>query len=230
MCRRWTVTLLVVISVLYFVGPGISQTKTPSTIGQLSLNNAQPLKAFLQTQYLVQLKVRGGSPPFTWKLTNGSLPKGISLERNGVLSGTPTEAGDFHFVVTITDSTSPALQRNQDIVLRVLAPLLVQWESPAKVNGQRIEGSIKVSNQTERDYDLTAIILAVNEIGRATAIGYQHFALKQNTIELEIPFGENLPTGAYQVTVDVVAEIAATNAIYRARLVTPGKLQIVQAP
>jgi hypothetical protein len=35
--------------------------------------------------------------------------------------------------------------------------------------------------------------LAVNDIGRATAIGYQHFGLKHETIDFEIPFGENLP-------------------------------------
>ena len=75
-------------------------------------------------------------------------------------------------------------------MLRVLAGLLVQWNNVAKINGQRIEGSVKVSNQTGDDFDLTAIVLAVNDIGRATAIGYQHFSLKHETIDFEIPFGE----------------------------------------
>ena len=63
-----------------------------------------------------------------------------------------------------------------------------------KVNGRRVEGSIKVSNQTEQDFDFTFIALAVDPNGRATAVGYQHFALKKNTEEFEIPFGENLPS------------------------------------
>jgi hypothetical protein len=89
---------------------------------------------------------------------------------------------------------------------------------------------VKVSNQTGEDFDLTFVVLAVNDIGRATAIGYQHFNLKHETLDFEIPFGENLPPGGYVVNVDVVAEIAETNTIHRARLVTPGKLQMVQGP
>lgn len=201
----------------------------PNATSQLSAKNGPVFKAFLRAQYREQLEAQGGSPPYTWKLTRGTLPKGISLEPSGVLSGFPTETGDFHFVVTISDSGRPGHQRNQELVLRVLAPLLIQWGRPAMINGQRIEGSIKVSNQTGQDFDLTAVVVAVNEIGRATALGYQHFPLKQNTIDFEIPFGENLPPGVYEVNVDVVAEIAATNTIHRARLVT-GKLQMVQGP
>ena len=160
---------------------------------QLSIKSAPVLKAFLRAQYREQLEAQGGPAPYTWKLTHGSLPPGISLEPSGVLSGLPTETGDFHFVVTISDSGRPAHQRNQELVLRVLAPLLIQWGRQAMINGQRIEGSIKVSNQTGQDFDLTEVVVAVNEIGRATALGYQHFPLKQNTIDFEIPFGENLP-------------------------------------
>ncbi len=47
---------------------------------------------------------------------------------------------------------------------------------------------------------------------------------------MEIPFGENLPYGSYQLNADVVAEVAATNSIYRARLVPKELLQIQQGP
>jgi len=73
-------------------------------------------------------------------------------------------------------------------------------------------------------------MLAVNEIGRATAVGYQHFTLKNNTADLEIPFGENLPRGSYDLNVDAVAEVPATNTIYRARLVPKEKLVVQQGP
>ncbi len=66
--------------------------------------------------------------------------------------------------------------------------------------------------------------------GRATAIGYQRVNLKQGTAELEIPFGENLPFGSYELDADAVAEVAATNSIYRARLVPKERFQIQQGP
>jgi len=73
-------------------------------------------------------------------------------------------------------------------------------------------------------------MMAVNEIGRATAIGYQRLTLKKDTTSLEIPFGENLPQGSYELNVDAVAEVAATNSIYRARLVPKEKFQVQQEP
>ena len=93
-----------------------------------------------------------------------------------------------------------------------------------------MECAVKAFNQTEQDFDLTVIVLAVNEIGRAIAVGYQHFTLNKSTADLELAFGENLPRGTYEVHVDVVGEVAATNTIYRARLVTGEKLQVQQGP
>jgi hypothetical protein len=152
------------------------------------------------------------------------------LGQDGVLSGIPTETGEFRFTVTVTDSGRPAAQRNQQLVLTVVAPLLAQWGRYPAVTGQRLEGSILVSNQTEQEFDLTVIAMAVNEIGRATAIGYQRIPLKKGTSSLEIPFGENLPYGSYELDVDAVAEVAATNSIYRARLVPKEKFQVQEGP
>jgi len=132
--------------------------------------------------------------------------------------------------VSVTDSGKPAMQRRQELVLTVVLPLLLQWGRYPKVNGQRIEGSIIVSNQAERDFDLTAFIVAVAENGRATALGYQRFPMKKNTAEQEIPFGENLPKGAYKVNVDAVAEVASSNTIYRARLEPQEKFRIELGP
>jgi len=210
------------------ISPAVFGQASADSSTQLSIKNGPVLKAFLRAQYREQLEAQGGTPPYTWRLAQGSFPPGIHLDPTGVLEGFPTETGDFHFTLTLSDNGRPAHQRNQELVLHVLAGLLVQWSNLAKINGQRIEGSIKVSNQTGDDFDLTAIVLAVNDIGRATAIGYQHFSLKHETIDFEIPFGENLPPGGYVINVDVVAEIAERNTIYRARLVTPAKLQMAQ--
>ncbi len=46
----------------------------------------------------------GGSPPFTWAVTKGSPPPGLTVGRDGSLSGTPTAVGSFAFTVTATDS------------------------------------------------------------------------------------------------------------------------------
>jgi len=187
-------------------------------------------RAYARQPYEAQLGVRGGSAPYMWRVSEGELPAGVRLGHDGILTGTPAEAGQFRFTVTVTDSGRPAYERTQDLILVVVAPLLAEWGKYPAVNGQRIEGSVRVSNQTERDFDLTVIIVAVNEYGRATALGYQRFTLKKGATEVEIPFGENLPAGAYEINVDAVAEVAATNSIYRARLAPKEKLRIQQGP
>ena len=132
-------------------------------------------------------------------------------------------------MVTVTDSGKPVAQQKQELTLDVVAPLVVEWSKKPKITGRRLDAAIRVSNQTGHDFDFTMVALAVDDTGRATAVGYQHFTLKKNTDEFEIPFGENLPRGIYDLNVDAVGEVAATNSIYRARLATGEKLQVVQS-
>jgi Putative Ig domain len=211
--------------------PGIAAAQQGAATGEpLVVQTTSLPKAYLRQNYETRLEAHGGITPLRWEVTEGKLPAGILLAQDGILTGVPTETGEFQFTVTITDSGRPAAQRNQQLVLTVVAPLMAQWGRYPKVTGQRLEGSITVSNQTGQDFDLTVIMMAVNEIGRATAIGYQRFTLKKDTTSLEIPFGENLPHGSYELNVDAVAEVAATNSIYRTRLVPKEKFQVQEGP
>jgi hypothetical protein len=198
---------------------------------------AQPLtiitpsvpRADLNHPYYAQLEARGGTPPYNWQLTSGSLPAGLNLTSDGILMGVPSAPGDFDFTVTLSDSAKPAHQSTQEFHVRVVTPLLAEWSRPAAVNGHRIEGAITVSNETEHNFNLTFIAVAVNETGRATALGYQHFNLKRETMNFEIPFGQDLPHGTYKVDVDVVAEVPETHSIYRVHLESK-QLQVTEGP
>jgi len=163
--------------------------------------------------------------PYHWELDGGALPAGISLGRDGVLSGVPEESGEFHFAVTVTDSAKPAHQGKQDISTRVTAALLADWTRPPEVDGAKLHGSLKVANGGDDDLDLTVIVLAVNEVGKAFAAGYQHGPLRKDTT-IEVPFDDTLPNGSYVVNVDVVGEIAPKKKIYRTRLATPKPMKV----
>jgi len=54
--------------------------------------------------YSKTITASGGTAPYTFAVTAGSLPPGLTLGSNGLLSGTPTTAGTFKFTVTATDS------------------------------------------------------------------------------------------------------------------------------
>jgi putative Ig domain-containing protein len=210
---------------------GSSTAQQGAATGEPIVLPTAPLpKGFLRQPYRFKLEGQGGITPLKWEVTAGSPPEGIELAPDGTLSGTPTEVDSFHFVVTVTDSGKPVAQKKKEFTLDVVAPLVVEWSRKPKVTGRRLEAAIRVSNQTGEDFDFTLIALAVNEYGRATAVGYQHFILKKDTDEFEIPFAEDLPRGAYELHVDAVGEVAPTNTIFRARLAPAEKLQVVQGP
>jgi len=48
--------------------------------------------------------VGGGTPPYTDKVTSGSLPSTITFADNGTLSGTPTTAANYTFGLTVQDN------------------------------------------------------------------------------------------------------------------------------
>lgn len=68
----------------------------------------------------------GGTAPYTYALTGGVLPAGISVDAaTGNLNGTPTAAGTFNFTLTASDSTpSPAAQASRSYLLTIAAPVV----------------------------------------------------------------------------------------------------------
>ena len=178
-------------------------------------------KAILATNYETKLVATGGLPPRTWEVIDGRLPPGLMLDPvTGVISGTPTALGQYRFAVEVSDSDDPAESRSREFTLSVVSALVVEWKSPPAVTPDGIAGSIKLANQTPTDIELTMIVVAVNEIGKAFVLGYQQFTFPgQNTIP-EIPFGSALPQGKYIVHADVIGEVPGRNSIYRARLQT----------
>jgi uncharacterized repeat protein (TIGR01451 family) len=75
--------------------------------------------------YSQQLSATSGVPPYTWSVTGGSLPAGLSLSAAGVLSGTPTASGASSFTVQAADSESPAETATQALTLTVNQPPVV---------------------------------------------------------------------------------------------------------
>ena len=78
--------------------PGNGQSVGGVTTSKM-LANATPNQAFRYT-----LTASSGTGPFTFTLLTGSLPDGLTLASNGLISGTPTTVGSFNFTYQIVDS------------------------------------------------------------------------------------------------------------------------------
>jgi uncharacterized repeat protein (TIGR03803 family) len=80
------------------------------TIFELSMSGITLLPqtlpaATVEASYSQTLTATGGTGLYTFAVTAGSLPAGLTLSSAGVLSGTPTAAGSSSFTITATDST-----------------------------------------------------------------------------------------------------------------------------
>jgi Concanavalin A-like lectin/glucanases superfamily/IPT/TIG domain/Putative Ig domain len=62
--------------------------------------------ATLSQPYSQTLTAAGGRAPYTWAITAGTLPPGLT-QSGSVISGTPTTGGNFNFTITASDSTTP---------------------------------------------------------------------------------------------------------------------------
>jgi hypothetical protein len=192
----------------------------------------QPLpaqSAIVGQNYTLALAATGGITPYTWHVVTGNLPPGLKLHpHSGKIDGTPTTPGEYQFTARVVDSSIPQLQIQSDITIHVIAGLTVDWKEPPNVHGNTISGSAVVSNQTPDDFDLTVVIVAVNEIGRATTLGYQHFKLAAESTSPVIPFGSSPGQGTYYVRLDAVAHHLSHHHIYRASKQTSEPLKLTQ--
>jgi len=209
---------------------GLASAQQPPDPTNLSLDALTLPKASPRHQYKFQFQAHGGIPPMKYALSQGSPPTGMKLGEDGLLTGTPSSTGEYKFTVTVTDSSNPPQKAFRAFVLRIVPPMVLEWKRYARVNGNRIDGSIVISNNTEDDFDFTFVVLAVADNGRAVDIGYQHVPLKSGVDSLEIPFGDTLPRGNYVVHVDAVGEVPAKDQIFRTRLQTKEKLAILVGP
>lgn len=88
-----------------------------------------------------------GSGPFTFAISSGSLPAGVTLSAQGVLSGAPTQAGTFNFDVRATNQSSQT--GTASFSWTVNPPLQVQFANVPSVNVMtRVEVVSSVSGGT----------------------------------------------------------------------------------
>ncbi|SCF09367.1 Putative Ig domain-containing protein [Micromonospora saelicesensis] len=104
-----------------------------------------PGKAYDPYQY--QLTVTGGTGPFAWSVSAGSLPAGLTLDPvTGLLSGTPTVSGTFPFTVRVTDSFDQSATRPVDLVITPLGGLSISVPAISAL-GTVTSGTTGVSGQ-----------------------------------------------------------------------------------
>lgn len=93
---------------IVFIYPGLGGGGGP-----LSITTTTPLtNASIGLPYTQTVIATGGTLPYTWSVSAGSLPAGITLNaQTGILAGTPTTAGTANFTLQVRDASQTTAQK-----------------------------------------------------------------------------------------------------------------------
>jgi hypothetical protein len=67
--------------------------------------------------YLQALTATGGSPPYLWGISSGTLPAGLSLLPNGSIAGVPSAEASVTLTIQATDSAGSRVSQTASLTV-----------------------------------------------------------------------------------------------------------------
>jgi hypothetical protein len=129
-----------------FGTPASIQT-TPS----LRLINPSLPHATFGTPYAAALTADGGTPMYTWKLTDGSLAPGLSLAASsGAIRGIPTAVGTSSFAAEVSDASTPTPQTATQALAITVDPAATTVRLTASVSRVRTRAPVTYTARVSR--------------------------------------------------------------------------------
>jgi hypothetical protein len=122
--KKLPVSVLVIVAAIGLYGCGATVKSTSnqtSSVPQLSISTTTLPAGQVGAAYSATLIATGGTAPYSWSLTAGTLPAGLALNTaTGGISGTPTQAvANTALTFKVTDSGSPAQTQSVTLSLTV---------------------------------------------------------------------------------------------------------------
>jgi hypothetical protein len=180
----------------------LAYTLTISACPLISLSPSA-LHAFIPGTYFSQeISASGGTAPYTYAVTAGALPAGLSLSSDGVISGTPTDSATYNFTVTATDA-------NQCTGINLYSG------SPCSGSFGSLGGSIVILSSEGNEY---YALDGPGVTGSVTATAENDDVYNADIVDGSFDFGE-LPYGEYALVANITY---VDNIPYDAALLTSG--------
>jgi gliding motility-associated-like protein len=114
----------------------------------ISITPANLPNPVLGTAYSQAINSSGGTSPYTYAITAGALPSGLSLSSNGTFSGTATATGSYTFTVKSTDALSSSKAAPYTIIVAAPTIALVPAALPGGTVGTVYSQSLTASGGT----------------------------------------------------------------------------------
>src|SRR3989344_2134587 len=99
----------------------VTPTTTPPIPTNLVITTSSLSDARQDFDYSQTIQAIGGTAPYTWSISSGTLPAGLTGNpSSGEISGKPTTVGNYTFTVTVEDSSSPKKSVNKQLSVKVV--------------------------------------------------------------------------------------------------------------
>jgi Subtilase family/Putative Ig domain len=99
-----------------------SASATLTVVSALSITTTSLASGQVGTAYSATLAATGGVAPYTWSVTGGTLPAGLTLSSGGAITGTPTAAVSASSVTfQVADSEKPAETKTVTLSMTIAA-------------------------------------------------------------------------------------------------------------
>jgi hypothetical protein len=127
----------------------LTLTVAATSVATLTITSSTLPSGTAGKAYSTALTATGGTRAYTWSITSGSLPAGLSLSASGAISGTPTASGTSSFTATVTDAGNPPQSKSVTISLSVTsASLTLSTTLPNATDGTAYSAGLQVSGGT----------------------------------------------------------------------------------
>lgn len=180
--------------------------------------------AVLKSEYREVIEARHGRAPYEFKRKSGSLPAGVTLNvETGELTGTPTRASDYTFVVQVTDAVGDTADRTFNVA--VIDSNITAVDKLNTVNVKRGETPVLPSqvtvtykNKTKGKENVTWGPVDTSALGEVTVkgtIGDTGFIVQMIVNVVNENYIKNIAVGffemlnVYTVVVDTTADVYA---------------------
>lgn len=154
------------------------------------------------------LQFTGGAMPFTYTLTSGTLPAGLTLGAStGTITGTTTVSGAYPITVKLTDATGATVSANVTFYIESSGGVTVNF-SPAPPSAMGLQNPISIAAVLSGDYTGLGIDWSVSCSAAASCGSFSpaHTASGEATI---FTANASLPAGTV-VTVTAASTADAT--------------------
>lgn len=184
---------------------------------QLMITSTSLPDGAVGSPYNATLTASGGTGSYTWSIASGAPPDGISLDATtGILSGTPTSAGQANFTVQVTDTANPPQTPTLPLSLSVEAEgannRLMRGSYAFLLQGFDSNGAVAIAGNMDAD-GAGSITGGVLDINRSTGalenvpIASGKFAINSDdrgTITIQSALGRQ----TFQVAINAAGTLA----------------------